>query len=124
MEPKITNAKQILDIIAPIPADRFQPNYYGHMRGFNCKNSGETDNGCSCFLGHIHRHFEPTDGYAAGDGEGYGARYLTAKFLKEKHGISASGATVNNSPTINGYTEPEIKDRLMHMLTDMVEAGY
>jgi hypothetical protein len=55
----------------------------------------------------------------------FGARQLTAKFLREKHNIhNANGADVNNSSRVNGYNETEIKDRLMHMINDGIAAGY
>ncbi len=108
----IEKAQQIIDIIAPIPAKKFITDVFGDDRG-NC-----------CFLGHIHIAVSRNKSYY-GDYYGYGARHLTAKFLREKHGLEdISGVNVNNSPNINGYDEPEIKDRVMHMLNDMVEAGY
>ncbi len=33
-------------------------------------------------------------------------------------------ADINNGPEINGYTEPEPKDRVLHLLDDMLAAGY
>ena len=122
---KITNFTQIKEIIEPIPANKFISTYYG------------TSNGNSCFLGHIHRKLNKDKNLLfgliktnnpnsyMGDGDGYGARQLTAKFLKEKHGISdKDGADVNNEPKVNGYTERLIKDRLMHMINDAIAAGY
>jgi hypothetical protein len=53
-----------------------------------------------------------------GDRMGYGVRKLTEKFLREKHKVYANGADVNNSSDINGYNEPVIKDRVMHMIED------
>lgn len=120
---KITSAQQIKDIIEPIPSHKFIPGTFGY------------DNGSSCFLGHIHRHLNKTgkkllfipvndpNNYF-GDYHGYGAQELTRKFLKEKHGIYASAIAINDTSRINGYNEPVIKDRLMHMIDDMIEAGY
>jgi len=112
---KITNFTQIKEIIEPIPAEKFITRHYGDRAGR------------SCFLGHIHRKLNPYNDPTkfVGDFHGYGARELTAKFLKEKHGIQGvDGASVNNSPEINGYNEPVIKDRLMHMINDAIVAGY
>lgn len=115
--PQIKNAKQILDIISPIPKDKFIIAVYGY--------SSDPSNGRSCFLGHIHRALSGDSDDFSGDYNGYGARQLTSKFLKEKYDLDGiSGASVNNAPDVNGYTEPEIKDRVLHMLNDMVEAGY
>jgi len=103
---KITTFKQIKKIIAPIPADKF------------CTNVYENNQGQCCFLGHIHRSID-TGHYAAyGDGQGYGARELTREFIRAVHNVEASGVSVNNENNINGYTEPIIKDRLMHMIED------
>lgn len=33
-------------------------------------------------------------------------------------------ASVNNSPDINGFNEPEIKDRVIHLLTEAVKEGF
>lgn len=56
---------------------------------------------------------------------GFGARQLTEKFLRDKHGLEGTDiSSVNNGPYVNGYTEPKIKDRVMHLINDMIEAGY
>jgi len=123
--PQITTAQQIKDILEPIPAELFQTDYFGHTQAPDAKNSGEIDNGCSCALGHIHRHFYPHDKEAVGDRCGFGARQLTNNYLSDKHRIfGASIVAVNNKQSINGYTEPEIKDRVMHLLDDMIRDGY
>lgn len=100
---KITTFNQIKEIIEPIPADQF------------CTGKYQNDSGQCCFLGHIEKALT---GDAGSDGDGFGARELTMKFLRDFHNIVADGSEVNNSPSINGYTEPEIKDRLMHMIED------
>jgi hypothetical protein len=106
---KITSFKQMKVIIEPIPADQFCR---------YCYFDGER----SCFLGHIHRHINPKDESAWGDKNGYGARQLTEQMLKEVHDIhDRDGSMVNNHPTVNGYTEPVIKDRVMHMIEDGIE---
>ena len=118
MQPRIENAQQILDIIEPIPADKFIAGKFG--------NSNTPDDGCSCFGGHIHRALSPagTKDFL-GDFEAYGAFKLTARFLKNKYGLDyANGATVNNCDRVNGYTESVIKDRVVHLLKDMIAAGY
>lgn len=114
MQPRIENAQQILDIIEPIPAKKFIIGSFGN------------DSGCSCFGGHIHRALSPKGAHDyLGDFNAYGAFDLTERFIKEKHGINhINGAHVNNSQMVNGYNEPEIKDRVVHLLKDMIEAGY
>lgn len=110
----IISAQQIIDIIEPIPSEQFIPYTYGD------------DIGRCCFIGHINKHIS---GDPFKDWEGFGARKLTAKFLAEHNlldewGESVDGANVNNEQTINGYNEPEIKDRVLHLLYDMRAAGY
>jgi hypothetical protein len=120
---KITNFTQIKEIIEPIPADMFITGTFGY------------NDGKSCFLGHIHRKLNKTDKILGiipindptdykGDRIGYGASRLTEKFLKEKHNIIASAISVNDTRSVNGYNEPVIKDRLMHMINDAIAAGY
>lgn len=61
-----------------------------------------------------------------------GTRYIgcelrenSLKFLNEKYSlIDLTISNVNNVDSINGYNQPEIKDRVMALLDDMVEAGY
>lgn len=112
-QPKITKAQQIKDILEPIPADMFITGEYGNKEGK------------SCALGFIHRKLSPKgeEDYR-GDKDGYGARDLTSKFLKEVHELNSNIASVNNSSSINGYTEPITKDRVMHLVNDMIKAGY
>lgn len=122
-KPQITSAKQIKEILAPIPKELFQ--IYSYGKSLWGSNSGEEDNGKSCALGHIHRHFIPNDPRAVGDRAGYGARQLTKQYLEEKYGLEdVDISDVNNDPEINGYTEPEIKDRVMHLIDDMIKDGY
>ena len=116
---KITSFKQIKAIIEPIPAEKFIIGRFGDGKG-NC-----------CFLGHIHvalsESKDSTNNNYNGDSCGYGARDLTKKFFEEVHPkvkeyhMTPNGASVNNSPTINGYTETVIKDRLMHMIEDGIK---
>lgn len=113
---QITKAQEILDIISPIPADKFITGKFGYW--------DNPENGQSCFIGHINRALNP-DGSPFGNHQGFGARQLTQKFLGEVHNLwDCDGADVNNEDFINGYNEPEIKDRIMHLLNDMVKAGY
>jgi len=51
-------------------------------------------------------------------------REVTGAFINKVHSESANIACVNNYPYINGYTEPVIKHRVIHLLEDMVAAGY
>lgn len=45
-------------------------------------------------------------------------------YLNDVHKTYASLAAVNNGYNINGYNEDGIKDRVMHLLSDMIKNGY
>ena len=110
---EIKTFKQIKAIIAPIPHDQF------------CREIYENTIGQCCFWGHIQKSIS---GNAKGDRNGFGARELTRVFLSEVYGsfdipgsFDKDGSHVNNCNNVNGYTEPEIKDRLMHMINDGIK---
>jgi len=103
---RITTFKQIKQIIEPIPANKFCINEYKNYKG-QC-----------CFLGHINMYIAD---HSAADHDVFGARLLTEQFLLEEHGVYATGADVNNGTYVKGYTEPIIKDRLMHMIEDGIK---
>lgn len=119
---KKLNATQIKELLLPIPADDF----------ITEKFSNET--GKCCFLGHLQRltsddpsdysFYNCNDKLAYNKGDETGARDLTKDFLTKIHGIYCDGSSVNNQTDVNGYNEPIIKDRLMHMVNDMIKAGY
>lgn len=111
-------AQEALDLILPIPAENFIVGQF----------TNKVDK--CCVVGHLTR-------LTSGQPENYSSencsdqsfnapiRVASQAFLTEKHGTSWSNiADVNNDPNINGYTEPVIKDRVVHLLKDMVEAGY
>lgn len=121
MKNKITTFKQIKEIIEPIPADKF------------CTGSLGYEDGSSCYLGHIYRKMNkdrnilgikfnnPNKTGTSSGGSFFGAAELTKNMLKEVHNIEASAFSVNDGEHINGYTEPVIKDRLMHMIEDGIK---
>jgi hypothetical protein len=52
-------------------------------------------------------------------------RIASNKYLTEAYNLSyESIASVNNENTINGYNENTPKQRVLHLLEDMVKAGY
>lgn len=106
------DATKALEILSPIPAEKF---IIGSYQGYRDPSRG-------CALGLIHMHFNPAD--AHGDLHGFGIRQLSERFLVERYNIAEDIASVNNEDNINGYTEPVIKDRVIHLLKDMIEAGY
>lgn len=110
----ITKAIEIKAILAPIPNKNFINNAWG------------LDNSSlSCSLGHIHRALSPK-GYNdyTGDRGGYGAANIVYKFMREVHDLDSGMVSVNDENNVNGYTEPITKDRVMHLVNDMISAGY
>jgi hypothetical protein len=52
-------------------------------------------------------------------------RKASRKFMEDTYGYTyANIASVNNETEYNGYNEPVIKERVLHLLTDMITAGY
>ncbi len=108
-------AKKCKELIATIPNEEFIIGQFTDRKG-KC-----------CVLGHISRlesgnpdDYEQDlfdrDGGLAGK-----LRVASADFILNKHDIGNRDiAEVNNRDNVNGYTEPEIKDRVMHLLDDMI----
>lgn len=113
---QITTAQQIKDILEPIPAAKFIAHNY--FAGFDPMNPKD---GKCCALGHIHYTLS---GNAMGDENGFGARDLTGEYYKKRYGMYVDISHVNNYNNVNGYTEHVIKDRVMHLLNDMIRDGY
>lgn len=117
---KETIAQEALRLLTPIPKEEFITQLF---------TDGE---GRCCAIGHIKRlqSDNPSDYSSDNCSDNLTAdipiRTASTKYLKEVHNARywASIASVNNNNNINGYTEPEIKDRVIHLLNDMVAAGY
>lgn len=87
--------------------------------------------GKCCSLGHLNR-------LKSGDPKDYSMlnyweenevpsqklRRASAIFIHTKHGESSDISYVNNTDSVNGYNEPSIKRRVMHLLNDMIEGGH
>ena len=111
-----TLAQKALRLLSSVPKEDYITRTY-------------TDNiGKCCAVGHYARlTSKNTDDYSLNncyddsDSESIKLRILSSQFIKNKYDMLHSDlSTVNNGPTINGYIEPEIKDRVIHLLTDMV----
>ena len=111
---QITKAQEILDIILPIPKEKSIVGKLSNgLKGVKEK---------CCVLGHVNK---AVCGYALSFTCAFDTHNLTARYFLEKHGINnLNAASVNNSPNILHYNEPEIKDRVVHFFTDMVRDGY
>lgn len=114
-----TIAQEALELLEPIPHDKWTSLHYWDGRD------------CCCLIGHIRRlsSVDPTD-YERSlrdtkfsyDFRQIANRYLCKVVLVgENEGIGAY--SVNDTQEVNGYNEPEIKDRVIHFIKDMVNAG-
>lgn len=110
-----TLAQKALDILSKVPHDKFIVDRYTN-----------TLDSC-CAIGHLSRltSENPTDyGFPNCYDEigsfAYSVREASAKFLCYHPDISS----VNNTEYIKPYVEPLAKDRVIHLLTDMVKSGY
>lgn len=116
-----TEAQKLYRLLSSIPKDEWIINkftdevgkccFIGHYARLVSGNPGDySTNNCSDWLEY------PEKGLA---------RNLTREFLISLgFGGGYSGADVNNINQINGYTEDNPKDRVMHLLKDMIKAGY
>lgn len=113
-------ASKIKEILEPIPADQWITDIFTDYEG-KC-----------CAVGHFQRltSSDPSD-YSRENckddpwEDPSPVRVLTEKFLTEVHDRRIESiANVNNDPIINGYTEDDPKARVMHLLDDMIKAGY
>lgn len=115
------NAKQALELLLPIPKENFITGKF------------TDEESCCCAVGHLVRlsSDDPSDYSRENCNDTYNltdvshVRDKSEFFLKEKYKISnADMATVNNYDGINGYNEDNPKDRVIHLLNDMIEAGH
>lgn len=114
-----TVAQEALRLLAPIPAEAFIAGQFGNSEG-KC-----------CAIGHYVRlkSKNPND-FTEDNCRDFGTEWVKLRvesgvFLKKVHSLQGYDLPdVNNDSDINGYTEPVIKDRVIHCLKDMVKAGY
>lgn len=109
-----TVAQKALDFLSNIPNDEFITDRY--------------TNGVDkcCALGHLSRQTsqDPKDYnypncYDEIEGFAYSVREASEKFL-----VHQDISTINNKQHIRPYIQPEPKDRVIHLLTDMIKNGY
>lgn len=115
-----TEAEKMYRLLNPIPKENWITNKFTDEMG-KC-----------CFIGHYSRLISknPSDYSDENCNDWYdykqrgNARNLTLRFLQSIGYTNHNGASVNNVNNINGYTEDNPKDRVMHLLKDMIKAGY
>ena len=115
MENTETVAQEALRLLLPIPKEDFITDDFTDKVG-KC-----------CAIGHIVRlkSDDPTDYSNCDDYDcKIPIRRVSREFIEKTHNISYTNiATVNNIEGINGYIEDNPKDRVIHLLEDMVAAG-
>lgn len=114
---KKTIAQEAKELLSAVPADDFLVYRFSDNKG-KC-----------CVIGHWTRlrSSDPSNYDSDNCHDEYRSplRSISTKFLEEVHNIVGSNiATVNNGDDVNGYNEPEVKDRVLHLLDDMIAAGY
>lgn len=119
-KPRETAAQKMYRLLSPIPGENWMCDMFTDGKG-KC-----------CFIGHYQRltHGNPDD-YSTKNCTDWNsrakpslARSLTRRFLQDVLHIAYDGSDVNNRASVNGYTENNPKDRIMHLLQDMIKAGY
>jgi len=112
-----TIAQKAYRLLSPIPAEQWCVGYYSNEKR-QC-----------CAIGHWTRlHSADPNDYSEDncwENDSDNLRKVTQEYMSEKHGYTyVDIAAVNNDSQWNGYNEPVTKDRVMHLLTDMIAAGY
>lgn len=116
MEVLEITAKKALEIIEAIPEDRFCADDFVNYNNTKC-----------CVLGHLHRVLVENEEYKISIqlyawNSTAKFRKATRDFLREKYYLTFEDISeVNNMNKINGYTEPIIKNRVVHFLEDMTK---
>lgn len=110
---KETTAQKYLRLLSDIPAEDFIAGWY----------SNEKDKCCA--MGHIERlsSHNPKDYSSRNCMDNMKLRTYSNEFLLKHKKIDVNMSFVNDNVSVY-YPEPEIKDRVIHLLKDMVEAGY
>lgn len=110
-----TVAQKALRLLSEVPKESFIVGEFGD------------GNGKCCAIGHYVRltSENPNNFHhqACHDNFQSDLRLVSKQFLMEKHSLRGCIADVNNDNDINGYKAPEIKDRVIHLLEDMVKEG-
>ena len=108
--------QRALDILEPIPKKKFIINNY------SCDIKGK-----HCSIGFIAVHFANCEiGIDYSTPEILEFRCKTRDYIRDNHeeDFQSDITRVNDSRTVNGYTEHHPKDRVIHLLKDMLFDGY
>lgn len=111
-----TIAQEALEILEPIPHDQWTTDMYHNEDQTQC-----------CAIGHFNRAKSGKPDYSEAEAllreKSY--KFLTASgiIIPTKY-ATIDIVSVNDDDFIKGYNEDNPKDRVIHLLKDMVEAGY
>lgn len=113
-----TIAQKALDFLSNIPSEDF------------IKYAFSDDKSKCCAIGHLTRltsnnPFDYTiDNCKDMFGLGVKIRIASTDYLLNIQNIKYADISCVNNGSVNVYTEPKPKDRVIHLLTDMVKNGY
>lgn len=112
-----TIAQRAYRLLSPIPAEQWITDQYTN-----------NENAC-CAIGHYNRlnSKNPNNYSIENCQENYlsaDIRVISKRFIETRYRLYSDIATVNNSSTVNGYTEETPKERVLHLLTDMIAEGF
>lgn len=113
-------ASQVKEILEPIPNELFIAGAYYYSEGRQPEKC--------CSIGHIRKVLSGVEKYDSITPESCALsntfRNKSERFIRNKYDLESFDiVTVNDSEVVNNYTEPEIKNRVMHLLDDMIKAG-
>jgi hypothetical protein len=110
-------ASKALELLKDIPEEDFITKTFTDGQG-KC-----------CAIGHLQRltSQDPTDYSFRNCNEVIRVnpiRKISEEYITKVHSTFADIASVNNEDTVNGYNEDTPKKRVLHLLEDMIKAGY
>ena len=112
-----TIAQQALDILTPIPVDHFITGKYSGNDGYN----GQFHCAMGFFNLAVNKNDHPT--YAVHSDVEFVLRKASREFIRSKGILGSADIIVVNDRPVGEYNESNPKDRVIHLLNDMIAAG-
>lgn len=105
---KTVSVKEIFDLLSSKPPESWCTGSY--------ENSGKY-----CALGHINNYYSDSSNHSSLERP---IRMKISEFIKSKYALNHTDIiNVNDTTGVNNYTEEHPKDRVLHLLNDMIDAG-
>ncbi len=105
--------KKAIEMLTPIPKEEFTTGVFSRPSVKQC-----------CAMGHLRRLLSKNpDNYSAANDFNKKVNKLDDKvqeYTKKKHGYAYGIPSINDRDDINGYNEDNPKDRIMHVLKEML----